>query len=176
MRTIELIINMSELQTGSYNFKEKEFDLFKDVIKKQYENYLPFTKPKKIAFELLNNVEQSTVTADEYSINQIFNHLIDNAVKYTQTGKVEVSINCDPRNNLYVDVADTGIGISEEYMKMLFTPFTREEKGYTRNFEGNGLGLALVKKYCELNNAEIKVTSRKGKGSLFRVTFHKKQN
>jgi PAS domain S-box-containing protein len=176
MRTIELIINMSELQTGSYNFKEKEFDLFKHVIKKQYENYLPFTKQKKIAFELLNNVEQSTVTADEYSINQIFYHLIDNAIKYTQTGKVEVSINCDPRNNLYVDVADTGIGISEEYMKMLFTPFTREEKGYTRNFEGNGLGLALVKKYCELNNAEIKVTSRKGKGSLFRVTFHKKQN
>lgn len=176
MRTIELIINMSELQTGSYNFKEKKFDLYKDVLSKQYENYLPFTKQKKITFELLNNVEQTLLSADEYSINQVFYHLIDNAVKYTQTGKVEVSINRDPRSNLYVDVADTGIGISEEYMKMLFTPFTREEKGYTRNFEGNGLGLALVKKYCELNNAEIKVTSRKGKGSLFRVTFHKKQN
>jgi PAS domain S-box-containing protein len=176
MRTIELIINMSELQTGSYNFREKEFDLLKDVINKQYESYIPLAKQKKIVFELLNNAENSTVAADEYSVNQIFNHLIDNAVKYTQTGKVEISINRDPRNNLYVDVADTGIGISEEYMKMLFTPFTREEKGYTRSFEGNGLGLALVKKYCDLNNAEIKVTSRKGKGSLFRVTFLKKQN
>ena len=49
--------------------------------------------------------------------------------------------------------------------------FSREEKGYTRNFEGNGLGLALVKKYCDLNAAEIKVNSVKGKGSTFRITF-----
>lgn len=58
-------------------------------------------------------------------------------------------------------------------MKMLFTPFTREEMGYTKNFEGNGLGLALVKRYCDLNNAEIKVSSKKGQGSLFRVTFQR---
>jgi signal transduction histidine kinase len=53
----------------------------------------------------------------------------------------------------------------------LFTPFTREEQGYTRNYEGNGLGLALVKKYCDLNGAEIKFSSTKGKGTIFRVTF-----
>lgn len=174
MRTIELIINMSELQTGSYNFRAKEFDIHKDIINKHYDAYLPVAKQKKIAFNVVANTDKTMVTADEYSTNQIFYHLIDNAIKYTQTGKVEISLELDPRNNLYVDVSDTGIGISEEYMGMLFTPFTREEKGYTRNYEGNGLGLALVKKYCELNHAEIKVTSRKGKGSVFRVTFQKK--
>ena len=174
MRTIELIINMSELQTGNYNFNAKEIDLNTDIIQKQFQNYQPVTKQKKIAFNIVNNIDNSKVLADEYSVNQIFYHLIDNAVKFTSTGKVEINLNKDPRNNVYVDVIDTGVGISEEYMKMLFTPFTKEEKGYTRNFEGNGLGLALVKKYCDLNNAEIKVTSQKGKGSIFRVTFLKK--
>lgn len=96
---------------------------------------------------------------------------MDNALKYTPKGRIEVSVNRGTNNNLYVEVADTGIGISEEYMQLIFTPFTSEEKGYTRNYEGNGLGLALAKKYCELNKAEILATSCKGKGSVFRVTF-----
>jgi signal transduction histidine kinase len=165
---------MSELQTGNYNFNAKEIDLNTDIIQKQFQNYQPIAKQKKIAFNVVNNISNTKVLADEYSVNQIFYHLIDNAIKFTSTGKVEINLNKDPRNNVYVDVVDTGVGISEEYMKMLFTPFTKEEKGYTRNFEGNGLGLALVKKYCDLNNAEIKVTSQKGKGSIFRITFLKK--
>lgn len=174
MRTIELIINMAELQAGSYNFKTTEIDLNKDIISKHFQIYLPIAKQKKIDFNLVSTIDNNVIKADEYSVNQIFYHLIDNAIKFTNTGKVEISLNKDPRNNTYVDVIDTGVGISEEYMKMIFTPFTKEEKGYTRNFEGNGLGLALVKKYCDLNNAEIKVTSQKGKGSIFRVTFLQK--
>ncbi|MEW6508437.1 MAG: PAS domain-containing sensor histidine kinase [Bacteroidota bacterium] len=174
MRTIELIINMSELQTGNYNFKAREIDLNKNILSKHFQNYQPIASQKKVALNLIKSVDNTTVYADEYSVNQIFYHLIDNAIKFTNTGKVEIDLNMDPRNNIYVDVIDTGIGISEEYMKLLFTPFTKEEKGYTRNYEGNGLGLALVKKYCDLNNAEIKVTSQKGKGSIFRVTFLKK--
>jgi PAS domain S-box-containing protein len=171
MRTIELIINMSELQTGSYTFRPKQIDLYNEILAKHFKNYKPIAAQKKLNFDLVNNTSNSTIYADEYSINQIFYHLFDNAIKYTSKGKIEISLNVDPRNNIYVDIADTGIGISEEYMGMLFTPFTREEKGYTRNFEGNGLGLALVKKYCELNNAQIKATSRKGKGTIFRVTL-----
>ncbi|MEW6702242.1 MAG: PAS domain-containing sensor histidine kinase [Bacteroidota bacterium] len=171
MRTVELILNMSELQTGSYSYRPKRIDIFKDVIQKLHHNLQIIANQKKISFELHNNNTETMIEGDEYSINQIFLHLIENAIKYTLKGKVEITINRDPRNNLYVDVADTGIGIADEYMPLLFTPFTREEKGYTRNFEGNGLGLALVKKYCELNGADIKVTSTKGKGTTFRVTF-----
>jgi len=56
-------------------------------------------------------------------------------------------------------------------LEKLFQPFTQEEQGYCRKFEGNGLGLALVKKYCEMNNAEIKVVSKKGLGTKFTVAF-----
>jgi signal transduction histidine kinase len=171
MRTVELILNMSELQTGSYSYRAKHMDLLNDVIKKQYKTFQSIAETKKIIFNINNTGVNTTIEADEYSTNQIFHHLIDNAIKYTHKGKVEITINRTPRNNLYVDVADTGIGIAEEYLPMLFTPFSREEQGYTRNFEGNGLALALVKKYCELNGAEIKVSSIKGKGTTFRVTF-----
>ncbi len=60
------------------------------------------------------------------------------------------------------------ISISLLYLK----PFSQEEQGYTRKFEGNGLGLALVKNYCDMNNAEIKVESEKDFGSTFTVTFN----
>ncbi len=171
MRTVELILNMSEIQTGSYTFRAKHFDLFNDIIQKQFKNFQQVAATKKIQFNLNNPGVNTIIEADEYSINQVFHHLIDNAIKYTHKGKVEITINRSPRNNLYVDVSDTGIGIAEEYLPMLFMPFSREEKGYTRNFEGNGLGLALAKKYCELNGAEIKASSIKGKGTTFRVTF-----
>jgi len=72
---------------------------------------------------------------------------------------------------LCVEVEDSGIGISKEFLTTLFQPFTQEEQGYTRKFDGNGLGLALVKKYCEINNAFIKVTSTKGVGTKFSIKF-----
>lgn len=171
MRTVELILNMAELQTGSYSYRPKKIELFKDVLLKIHQSFQLIAKKKKILFGLYNNANGSSIQADEYSINQIFHHLVDNALKYTTEGKVDITIGRDPKNNLYVDVIDTGIGITDEFLPNLFDPFSREEKGYTRNFEGNGLGLALAKRYCELNGAEIKVTSIKGKGTTFRVTF-----
>lgn len=171
MRTIELIVNMSELQTGQYQLNTRDFDLWNEVVIKYKNYYEVIANQKQIKLEVINNAKETTITGDFYSIDQIILHLLDNAVKFTNEGVVRIVLNKDPRGNLYIDFADTGIGISEQYMKMLFTPFTREEMGYTRNFEGNGLGLALIKRYCDLNNAEIKVSSKKGQGSLFRVTF-----
>ncbi|MFA7228770.1 MAG: PAS domain-containing sensor histidine kinase, partial [Melioribacteraceae bacterium] len=171
MRTVELILNMSELQTGSYSYRSKRFDLFKDVLAKAHKSFQVIADKKKLLLGLYNNCGEAPVDADEYSVNQIFHHLIDNALKYTPAGKVNITIGRDPGNNIYVDIVDTGIGIADEFLPNLYLPFTREEKGYTRNYEGNGLGLALVKKYCEMNGAEIKVTSIKDKGTTFRVSF-----
>ncbi len=170
-RTVELILNMSELQTGNYSFKSNKFDLFEKTLSNLYKSFKYVAEQKNIELNMDNRIGEAIINADEYSVNQIFNHLIDNGIKYTSKGKVDIIVNRDINNRIFVDVADTGIGIDEEYMQMMFTPFTKEEVGYTRNFEGNGLGLALVKKYCELNHAEIKVVSQKGKGSTFRVTF-----
>ncbi len=70
-----------------------------------------------------------------------------------------------------MEIKDSGVGIEETYLQKLFEPFSQEEMGYTRKYEGNGIGLALVKKYCELNNEKIEVESEKNKGSIFRIIF-----
>lgn len=72
---------------------------------------------------------------------------------------------------LVLEVTDTGVGIDTRFLPRLFEPFVQESSGYTRAFEGPGLGLALTRRYLELNGARVSVESLKGKGSTFRVTF-----
>jgi CheY-like chemotaxis protein len=72
---------------------------------------------------------------------------------------------------LCLEIRDTGIGISEEYLPRLFQPFSQEHSGPARRFQGSGLGLALTRKYLELNGAEISVQSEKGKGTTFTIRF-----
>jgi len=97
--------------------------------------------------------------------------LIDNAIKFTDAGRVQILINQTHEEQICVCVEDTGIGISPDFMKNLFIPFGQEDHGYTRKFEGNGLGLSVVKRFCDLNNAKISVESTKGEGSKFTVSF-----
>ena len=97
-------------------------------------------------------------------------NLFENAIKYTTTGHIYLSVD-GSNDKVKVSLEDTGIGIAEDYMGRLFEPFMQEERGYSRRFDGNGLGLSLVKKYCDMNNVEIKVESQKGLGSTFTLIF-----
>jgi len=88
-------------------------------------------------------------------------------------GKVAIKVYRNEEENLEVEIKDTGIGIDEKYLPNLFEPFSQEEMGYTRKYEGNGIGMALVKKYCELNNIKIEVESKKSVGTTFRAVLKK---
>ena len=169
VRTVELILNLSELQLGTYELNKKQIDLSPILFEITLE-YRQQAKDKGLKIFFENNKNNINVLADEFTIYQIFENLINNAVKYTESGSINVKLWAE-KNSIIAEVEDTGIGISEDFFPELFSPFTQEDQGYTRLYEGNGLGLSLVKKYCELNNAEIKVESEKGKGSKFIVIF-----
>ena len=172
IRTIDLILNMSQLQTGTYDYEAEELDIYSDVIEKIYYEFSFLAKDKNIELKLTKVTDNNIIKIDGFTVGQIFTNLIDNAFKYTNEGSIEIKIQNNDKK-LTVDIIDTGIGIAKEYLPSLFEPFTQEDKGYTRRFEGTGLGLALVKSYCDLNNAEITVESKKGKGTTFHVTFNK---
>ena len=161
IRTVSLILNASEMQIGTYQPSFKRFNLEENLSEVIQSEYAALARQKGLQFEFVNNSPSPFVYGDEYSINQIFINLIDNAVKYTESGKVDVLIDRNKGNNITVTIADTGIGISEEYLPQIFKPFMQEERGYSRRFEGNGLGLSLVKKYCDLNGINVSVESEK---------------
>ncbi|MBI9070973.1 MAG: ABC transporter substrate-binding protein [Melioribacteraceae bacterium] len=171
IRTIDLILNMSQFQEGTYEAKFSKFDLYEKVLHNLFLEYKKLSNEKGLQFLFNNDISNYQIFADEYTIGQIFQNLVDNAVKYTESGKIEITVNRDG-DFLVVEISDTGIGIANEYLPNLFDSFSQEEKGYTRKYEGNGLGLALVKSYCDLNKAEISVKSEKNVGTSFTVKFN----
>lgn len=173
IRTIDLILNMAELQTGAYRPIMKKINLDSEILQSLFLEYMHLAKSKNLNIEYKCLIEESNIIADEYSTMQIFANLIDNAIKYTDEGDIEIILSKNDENGIVVDIKDTGIGMSSEFLERIFEPFVQEERGYTRSFDGNGLGLALVKNYCSINNASIEVQSEKNVGSSFRIIFPK---
>jgi len=170
LRTINLILNMSEVELGIYDPEYHELFILRDVLQPLIQEFKHHAERKNLYLNILNDTEDKMLSVDRHTISQIFVNLIDNAIKYTDSGGVTVSVVCQSEK-IIVQVIDTGIGIEEVYIPHLFDKFSQEDQGYSRLFEGNGLGLALVKEYCKMNNAIINVQSKKNEGSKFTVEF-----
>jgi PAS domain S-box-containing protein len=172
IRTIDLILNMAELHAGKLDVRINEINIYSILIDLTNE-FEHSAKEKNLVLTCTNNCGViPIIKSDGYIVTEVFQNLIDNAVKYTLKGKIEINIYKEETDRYCVAIKDTGIGIGSEYQDKIFLPFVQEDSGYSRKFDGNGLGLALVKKYLELINAEITVESEKGKGSLFVVRFN----
>ncbi|MCW8817306.1 MAG: PAS domain-containing sensor histidine kinase, partial [Ignavibacteriaceae bacterium] len=155
-RTIDMILSMSAVQSGNYKARYETFSLAEDL-GNLTEEFKPVVDEKGLKLSFINKSSSPEISADRYTVGQVFQNLIGNAIKYTHVGQVTVSIEDYGENKIIVKVKDTGIGISEKYLKNLFSPFSQEDAGQTRKYEGNGLGLALVKEYVTLNKGQISV-------------------
>ena len=171
IRTIELILNMATINTTRYVIVNEEIDIT-SLINTILKNYAKDIKSKKLSVSVNSNLKNPKIQTDEYLITKILDNLIDNAVKYTRKGNIEIQV-CEKENKkISIDITDSGIGIAEKYVPNLFKPFTQESSGYARKYEGNGLGLALSKKYIELLNGEISAETKKGVGSTFSIILN----
>lgn len=135
--------------------------LLDPVAKRNPKVTLEFEKPE--GFPIL--------TTDEGKVTQIFRNLISNAIKYTESGHVQVRARVMDVNLFAVEVADTGIGIAQGDQDRIFEEFTQIESSLQKRYKGSGLGLALVKKLTHLLGGVIKMESELGKGSVFSVTL-----
>jgi PAS domain S-box-containing protein len=172
-RTIDMILSMSAVQSGNYKARFETFNLAEDL-ENLTEEFKRVIDEKGLKLSFINKSSNPEISADRYTVGQVFQNLIGNAVKYTHSGEISVTLEDSGQNKIIVKVKDTGIGISEKYLKNLFSPFSQEDAGQTRKYEGNGLGLALVKEYVTLNKGQISVQSEKNKGSVFSVVFERK--
>jgi signal transduction histidine kinase/CheY-like chemotaxis protein/HPt (histidine-containing phosphotransfer) domain-containing protein len=115
-----------------------------------------------------------TIQSDPTRLRQIVLNLVGNAIKFTDKGGITVTVRCEapasPDPKLVVEVADTGIGMSEEQIRGIFATFAQADASTTRRFGGSGLGLAISKRLAGLLGGDIVAESTPGRGSLFRLT------
>ena len=136
----------------------------------------PQMKSKGHNFEILSkNIKHEHLVMDKLRLNQILLNLLSNAFKYTPDGGyITLTVQELPQQSKQLAkfrfiVADNGYGMSEEYLRTIFQPFTREEDSTTKKIQGTGLGMAITKNLVDLMGGTIKVTSEKGKGSTFTI-------
>jgi signal transduction histidine kinase len=110
------------------------------------------------------------IKADKNLLTSTLENLIHNAIKYTPKGKVSISAR-QLNNNVLIEVADTGIGIADGDKQIIFEEFRQASEGFSRKYEGTGLGLTIVKKYTELMGGTITLNSEPGFGTTFILKF-----
>ncbi|MDR1958689.1 MAG: response regulator [Planctomycetaceae bacterium] len=135
------------------------------------------TQEKNLDFKIRSTTPlPEEIVTDPLRLQQIFLNLVGNAIKFTSKGSVEVVISWEGSKEeefgqLHVDITDTGIGISENALDSIFSPFEQGDNSRTRIYGGTGLGLAISQRLVKLLGGELTVTSQSGQGSTFTVTL-----
>jgi signal transduction histidine kinase len=167
-----LIHDLSELsmmEEGKVGLELQEIDLT-DLIKHVLVKPMIKAKEKGLTFRFLCNNDSQTILGDGLRIEQIMINLIENAIRYTEKGSIDISL-FTVRDFVKVEVKDTGSGIPKEDIPHLFDRFYRVEKSRSRQYGGSGLGLAIVKNLVELHGGTITVSSKVGEGTVFELSF-----
>ncbi|MBR6365943.1 MAG: response regulator [Lachnospiraceae bacterium] len=171
------ILDISKVESGKLTLSPLTFSIV-DTVENLINISQPMIKEKNIEFSFhINRMEKEYLYADQLRLNQIFINILSNAIKYTEPGG---SVCVDMREEessvpgcikmTYV-VADTGIGMSEEYMQTMYQPFSRQVDSRVNSIQGTGLGLAITKQMVELFGGTIDCQSEPGKGTTFTVVL-----
>lgn len=165
------ILDLSKIDAGEFVLDNGVFDIA--MLVNDAESIMTLRAQEK-NIELKLEVEPAMDTVyfgDEARIRQVLINLIDNAIKFTESGNVTVKIwqggFLGEKRELHVEVSDTGIGISPEFLGKLFAKFSQEDNDTRRKYQGTGLGMSIVKHFIQLMGGDIEVKSKKGEGSVF---------
>ena len=165
------IMEMAKLEAGRTRLDLSTFDLT-TLVDNLVTAARPLVENNQNTLEVILPQVPGLVHADESKLHQILFNLLSNAAKFTQNGQITFSIERSATSTgewITYEITDTGIGIPEDKMLLLFKPFTQVDSSPTRMYGGTGLGLAISKRFCELMGGEICADSEVGKGSTFTV-------
>ena len=162
------LYHWSNLELRNFSIEKENIDLFK-LVKTAETTASKKLKEKQITF--FTNIKKDTfIEADPTLMSQVLNNLIGNAIKFTpENGKISINI-CN-KHGLQLSVIDTGMGMTEEKARDIFSGFTRQSSVGTQGEKGTGLGLGIVKKIIDNHNFSIEVKSKPGEGSEFIIKF-----
>ena len=170
LKTIQQILDYSRMEARALTINPSAIALAPFIEDQAIDfNVLAAEKGLKLRLEIAES--EATVRFDEYCLQSALGNLLQNAIKFTDRGEIVLGLDRDSTGTLKLEVRDTGIGIDNDYLPRLFEPFSQEQTGHHRRFEGAGLGLAFARKCVELAGGQISAASRKGEGSTFTIAF-----
>jgi two-component system, OmpR family, phosphate regulon sensor histidine kinase PhoR len=166
-KLIESLLEISRIESGKMRIVRQAVNI-NDMVLKIHSALKPVAQRRLISIESLLPEQPVVITADESKIESVITNLVNNAVKFTpEKGKVTVSVQVQ-QNDVYIVVADTGVGIPRQSLAKIFDRFYRVHRPGSQ-IQGTGLGLAIVKEYVAMHGGRIEVESEEGKGSKFTV-------
>ena len=170
LEIVNNVLDISKIQTGQVKIQKENF-IINTVLEDVLIFFSPIANNRNIKLTFQNTTDTTTcLYTDEAKLNQIFTNLINNALKFTKSGKIDFGYETKA-DYIQFYVRDTGMGIPEELHEKIFIRFIQAEMSQTRNFEGAGLGLAICKGLIELLGGRIWVESEVCKGTTFYFTI-----
>jgi CheY-like chemotaxis protein len=171
---IDDILDLSRVEAGKMSFENVDFSIV-DMVSELNASFSVLAKGRTVQTRLeLTNAIPSRVKSDPTRVRQIIMNMVSNAVKFTDSGSVDIRVTyvTSPASAVCITVRDTGIGIPENAQAELFKPFRQADNSITRRFGGTGLGLSLSRRIAEaLGGSLILVKSKLGEGSTFQFTL-----
>lgn len=167
LETLNQLLNFSKLEASKTDINIKSNNVV-ELLNKCFGFFTALAHNKKLEYNLIAESDEINCRIDSNLFVSIFSNLINNAIKFTDKGSVIVSVSVKD-DYAIIEVADTGIGISEQQQKLIWEEFRQVSEGYNRSFEGTGLGLTLAKKYTEMMKGSISVESKENVGTKFTV-------
>ncbi|HIP40231.1 MAG TPA: response regulator [Desulfocapsa sulfexigens] len=170
------ILDFSKIEAGELKITNKPFNLYETIqsILNTVKVLVQDEKDLAVTYTIAPDVPQAVV-GDSLRLRQILLNLLNNGIKFTENGFVDLSIEClkstDTSLLLQFKVRDSGIGIAIDKQKHIFDEFAQEDDSPTRQFGGTGLGLAICRQLCQLMGGNIEVSSRPAQGSTFTVAI-----
>lgn len=165
------ILNFSKIEAGKVDINYENFSL-KELVTEIEGHISPIIKDKNLNFVIHNEQKKDLIIkTDRNKLLQILLNLLSNAVKFTERGIIVLKCKVINNESIQFEVVDSGIGISEENLKVIFEEFRQIDGSTTRKYSGTGLGLAISKRFAELLNARLTCESEIDRGSIFKLSL-----
>lgn len=167
-KLINNLVDLSKIQSGFFELNISNENIV-NVIEDVVESVSEYVKSKGLNITFDTDVEENIIACDVNKIQRVILNLISNSIKFSELGD-EIYVSVDNKDDtVEISVVDSGMGIDERYLDSIFERFKQVDKSFTRNTEGSGIGLCLVKSIVELHGGKISVESKLGKGSKFKI-------
>jgi len=161
------LLDISKFEAGKFDIRLDSFHV-QDLVNSVVLALSSKVKAKKLSLEVNidDNIPESVIS-DHQRIKQVLYNLLGNAIKFTYTGSINLDVWYEDGDILVFKIKDTGVGIDESKLDMIFEPFTQGDSSMKRRFEGTGLGLSICRRIIQLLGGEIRVNSKIDRGSEF---------